>query len=419
MENENKNLNEEENLTETKKKPKKGLIIGISAAAAVIVIGIVASIILLNPKDLGKFFDPENPGGLLGGLNPAENAPEEATVDGVKLQLAYDKSGYTVVGVEDNTVTEITIPEYHSGVYITAIDTHAFEKCTNLEKISIPDTITSISYKIFTNCTKLKYNEYDNARYLGNKNNPCVVLMKAKDTSITSCEINNNTKVIGDYAFSFCTGLTSITIPNSVTSIGEYAFSGCRGLESVTIPDSVISIGEYAFSRCRGLESVTIPDSVISIGEYAFYDCAGLKSITIPNNVTSIGEYAFSGCRGLESITISDSVTSIGSHAFYGCTGLKSVTFGESSQLESIGYAAFRACRGLESITIPDSVTSIGYHAFVLCSSLVSINFNGAKAEWSAIEKDDNWNYYTGEYVVHCTDGDLTKAESEVNSETN
>ncbi len=350
MENENKNLNEEENLTETKKKPKKGLIIGISAAAAVIVIGIVASIILLNPKDLGKFFDPENPGGLLGGLNPAENAPEEATVDGVKLQLAYDKSGYTVVGVEDNTVTEITIPEYHSGVYITAIDTHAFEKCTNLEKISIPDTITSISYKIFTNCTKLKYNEYDNARYLGNKNNPCVVLMKAKDTSITSCEINNNTKVIGDYAFSFCTGLTSITIPNSVTSIGEYAFSGCRGLES---------------------------------------------------------------------ITISDSVTSIGSHAFYGCTGLKSVTFGESSQLESIGYAAFRACRGLESITIPDSVTSIGYHAFVLCSSLVSINFNGAKAEWSAIEKDDNWNYYTGEYVVHCTDGDLTKAESEVNSETN
>ena len=56
--------------------------------------------------------------------------------------------------------------------------------------------------------------------------------------------------IIGERAFSSCTGLTSVTIPNSVTSIGEEAFYGCSGLTSVTISNSVTSIGEEAFCEC-------------------------------------------------------------------------------------------------------------------------------------------------------------------------
>ena len=92
-------------------------------------------------------------------------------------------------------------------------------------------------------------------------------------SGLTSVTIPNSVTSIGEFAFSGCSGLTSITIPNSVKSIGRYAFSGCSGLTSVTIPNSVTSIGESAFQGCSGLTSITIPNSVKSIGRYAFSGC--------------------------------------------------------------------------------------------------------------------------------------------------
>ena len=46
-------------------------------------------------------------------------------------------------------------------------------------------------------------------------------------SSLTNITIPNGITSIGDFAFQFCSSLTSITIPNSVTSIGNLAFNGC------------------------------------------------------------------------------------------------------------------------------------------------------------------------------------------------
>ena len=73
----------------------------------------------------------------------------------------------------------------------------------------------------------------------------------------------------------------------------------------------------------------------------------------------------------------------------------------------SIGSSAFEYCSSLTSITIPDSVTSISKLAFLGCSSLTSIQFTGTKAQWCGIEKGSSWNNGTGNFTVHCTDGDL------------
>ena len=196
---------------------------------------------------------------------------------------------------------------------------------------------------------------------------------------------------IGGRAFKYCRSLTSITIPNSVTSIGDYAFSDCYSLTSVTFAENskLTSIGEYAFYYCDSLASVAFAEnSKLSSIEYgAFRDCSSLTSITIPNSVTSVGEFAFSKCRSLTSVTIPNSVT-------------------------SIGHAAFSDCSSLTSVTIPNSVTSIGDNAFNNCRSLTSINYGGTKDQWSAVSKYSSWNYSTGDYIVTCADGALTKAES-------
>ena len=210
---------------------------------------------------------------------------------------------------------------------------------------------------------------------------------------------------IGDHAF-ICTSLTSVTIPDSVTVIGKRAFEQCRNLTSVTIGSGVTTIGEFAFSACSGLTSITIPDSVTSIGDWAFEWCDGLTSITLPNSVTSIGGYAFSGCTNLTSVTIPDSVK-IDTGAFSGCTNLTSVIIPDN--VTSIGSWAFSGCTNLTSVIIPDSVTSIGQETFKDCSGLTSITYNGTKTQWNKIIMYSNWNKNTGNYTIHCTDGDIEK----------
>ena len=186
-------------------------------------------------------------------------------------------------------------------------------------------------------------------------------------TQLTSITIPESVTSIGVGVFSGCSRLNSVMIPEGVTIIGSSAFSGCTQLTSVTIPESVTSIGGYAFANCYGLSSVTIPGTVTSIGVGVFSSCYALSSVTIPENVTSIGDYAFRGCSRLSSVTIPESVTTIGYYAFYR-SGLSSVTIPES--VTTIGGYAFANCFRLSSVTISESVTFIGDYAFANCTKL-------------------------------------------------
>lgn len=81
-------------------------------------------------------------------------------------------------------------------------------------------------------------------------------------TNLESITIPNSVTSIGKSAFSFCSGLTSITIPDGMTSIDDYAFGGCTNLTSIMIPDSVTSIaGNSVFYACSNLTIYGVCDS--------------------------------------------------------------------------------------------------------------------------------------------------------------
>ena len=191
-------------------------------------------------------------------------------------------------------LTSIKIPDS-----VKTIGTRAFNGCTGLTSIEIPSSVTIVDYCAFDDCDNISYNIYDNGKYLGNTENPYLVIVGVTNNTTESFSINPNTKLIGGGAFSKCRSLKSIEIPDGVTSIGVSAFNWCGSLKSIKIPDSVTSIGDSVFSGCTSLKSIEIPNSVTSIGDSAFSGCIGLTSIIIPNSVTSMGDEVFNMCKAI------------------------------------------------------------------------------------------------------------------------
>lgn len=169
---------------------------------------------------------------------------------------------------------------------VVSIGNHAFFSCSSLKSITIPKNVTSIGDEVFYNCFDLaSINvDSDNLAYCSEGG----VLYNKEKTEIIRYPKEKSGALFA--------------IPDGVTSISVGAFADCANLISVTIPDSVVSIGDSAFSECSSLINVRIPDGVIEIGYRTFYKCSRLKSITIPNSVLIIGKEAFAECTKLENV---------------------------------------------------------------------------------------------------------------------
>ena len=240
--------------------------------------------------------------------------------DNTAVLISFDDSVDTFeIGVDNYTVTEIA--------------PYAFQKCTEIVNLVLPEGIVKIGSYAFVNCDYLKQ-------------------ITLPSTLLT----------IDSYAFNNCDALTSITIPEGVVTIGQAAFSHCYALQSVVISDSVSSIGEQAFYHCNALQSVEIGCGVSTIAPYTFYYCYNLVNVTLPESLTEIGNSAFYSCGALKSITIPEGVVEIGNQAFGDCYNLKSISL--PSTLEKIGSYAFSGCSNLNAVVIPENVTKIEEYAF-------------------------------------------------------
>lgn len=304
--------------------------------------------------------------------------------------------------------------EYNGITYtVTGIRGSAFDNCTSMTGVTIPNTICwigsgafsfkqrltsvyitdlaawcKINFESFSaNPLRIAHHLYLNGDELTHIDFPNTVTAISNYAfygcdGLISVNIGNSVNIIGDNAFRDCTGLTSVSIGNSVTEIGYSAFSDCTALTSVIIGNSVNIIGKNAFVSCTSLTNVIIPNSVSLIGRCAFWCCTNLANIVIPNSVTLIDELAFDGTAWLNnqpdglvyaglvaykykgempngtSINIIEGTLGIACSAFYNRSELISVTI--PNTVTTIAGGAFIGCTGLTSINIPSSVSTIG-----------------------------------------------------------
>ncbi len=146
---------------------------------------------------------------------------------------------------------------------------------------------------------------------------------------------------------------------------------------------SIHLIGEQAFEYSNIL-SIIMPDALTTIKDDAFYQCSNLEIIHFGENVKTIGNKAFSRCISIKNLYLPNSIT-------------------------HIGKSAFAYCSSLETLYIGNNVSKLEMRVFQDCKNLTSIYFNGTIEEWHAIEKDQEWDLGTPNYIIYCTDGNINK----------
>ena len=298
------------------------------------------------------------------------------------------------------------------------IGINGLSNCINLEKINIPQNVTTLnedscfSYAL-AGCNKIKditvdennpvYAVLNNALY----SNDYQRLVKWFDRNTKTANISAQTSEVGLSAFEYCDNLENINF-NNVTKIMYGAFANCKNISNINL-EKVNKIEQYAFLNCISLKKVQFSSDLSEIGLNGFENCINLETINIPQNINDLHEdyyddYVFKNCNNLKNISIDsnnqkyivndnafytkdykmlikqldnkinslsvrDETETIGSMAFSGCNNLKSIN---TNNVVYIMYGGFSNCNSLTDITLP-KVNNLSDSSFAGCNALKAI----------------------------------------------
>lgn len=225
------------------------------------------------------------------------NSDKAEPSKGLAYELSEDGAYYTVIGIGKCKDSEIVIPSEHDSLPVRAVGDTAFKK-TSITRVTLPETITKISFDSFEDCKKLAFNEYGGAYYLGTAENAYFALISVAEDAEKEFKIHSSAKVVADCAL-WGAPVESLAVPKSVEYIGNAAFYSCSSLTSVDIVSGLTSVSEEAFANCKKLINAFLPSGTERIEEKAFAYCSSLESITLPSTISYIGADAFTDCIAL------------------------------------------------------------------------------------------------------------------------
>ena len=269
-------------------------------------------------------------------------------------ELSYtEAAAVTNIGTvfRDNTsIISFNELQYFTG--LVGLANYAFQGCSQLTSIILPNSIIITTHGTFSGCS-----------------------------SLTSVTLSSSLQRIANSMFQDCSALTHIDIPATVTTIGQDAFTGCSSLTSIVIPASTTTIYNSAFNNCHSLQSIVVePENTVYDSRNACNAIIktetdelviGCDNTEIPDDVVTIGANAFYGRSQMTTIVLPASVTSIGSTAFMGCGGVMEMHVNATTP-PSLGNGVFG---GFPAAVYP------GIPVYVPCESIAAYQ---AAAGWSS-----------------------------------
>lgn len=282
---------------------------------------------------------------------------------------------------KDCAIADIVIPDT-----VIEIGENAFEACKNLLKFTIPASVQKIGKETtFKDCIKLW--EVWNYSGIEGIKTPNGLVYNTTDEilqkfMVDGYEFGYDKHGKKYYLLDYPTSQENLVLPSVFTHNGEtvteytihsYFFDGNSKIKTMSIPANVIKISDYAFANCDSLKSVVFSEEAkfTEIGKYAFLNCTSLTNIVFPKSVTNILESAFKGCTALETFT-SLSLKEIGDCAFIDCSALKTIKLNEG--IARVGNSAFKNCTNLLEPAFKEGLVEIGNYAFENCTSMRSFD---------------------------------------------
>ncbi|MBR0349679.1 MAG: leucine-rich repeat protein [Clostridia bacterium] len=291
----------------------------------------------------------------------------------------------------------ITLPET-----VKSIGDGAFSNCKKLKSITLPDSLVTIGVGAFYCCESLesielpdglsvvKANAFMDCNKITELTIPGSVIKfsaTAFPESLTTLHFNaencsftdlSYSESLGTYTSPFInTQITNVTISNSIKRIPSYMFCGVKTLESITLPDSVTEVGKESF-RDSSIKNIRLSENLIVIEERAFYNTSvKIEGNKLPDGTRMIGKEAFACCKGLEEIYIPDSVVDIAEGAFEECENLTKVRMSPNVRL--IADNAFKNCVALYEFIWDSDIKLIADQAFYNCRALTDFDFTGVE----------------------------------------
>ena len=416
-------------------KPKKKMSVGLIAFLVLVGISFVFTVIGTIMNNSGTFDDPipdvqNGNGDEIGG----------DAVDYPYLSFTSVSGGYSISVAPEkisSVPADLVIPEFINDTKIVEIAENAFNGCSQITSVTVPNSVTKIGSGAFSGCSKLKQITIP---FVGNTD-----LSEGTDAMFGyifgektyAGGVSTKQYYGGDSyqyrEFFLPAQLTCVTVTNA-TQLGYAAFFNCSSLEEINLNEDIIKVGDRAFTNCTAIKEINLP-GINEISNRMFQGCTSLEYFNIGDKVTKINSWAFDGCSNLSRISsdtdgsfvIGDKVESIGSGAFSGCIKLTDLTIpfvgntatatgsdghfgyifggesyaggdlleqnygGDSYQhydyyvpqlLRKVSvtkdtdlvYGAFHNCSMLDEIILNDNIISIGARAFENCSSITEIN---------------------------------------------
>ncbi len=265
-------------------------------------------------------------------------------------------------------LTSVTLP-----ANIKVVENNAFYSCSGLTNITIGSNLIDLAglSTVASNITTT-----NDAIYFGDGTNSYLALAKVKNTSLTSFEVNANTKYILQGAFSGLTAIERVNLPEGLEIIEKSAFSGCSSLSTINLPSTLKTIKDSAFSGCSALTSISIPDDIELID--GAFSGSGIKELRVESleqlfkcRLGNTGVDVYVNDVLLEDLVIPGSIKVIESEALYGIKSLKTVEVQDG--VRYIGARAFAYCTNLQSVIIPSSVEEMGAFLFNNCKNLTEL----------------------------------------------
>ncbi|MCR5158634.1 MAG: leucine-rich repeat protein [Prevotella sp.] len=201
--------------------------------------------------------------------------------DDFKLNV-FEAGEVTDLGVVFKGKTNIT--SFNELRYFTGLKTigcNAFNKCTNLKSVMLPEGLTTIE---------------------GTDEDQGGAFAR---TGLEAIQFPSTLTAIGNLAFQGCESLTSIDFNGCTATLEGDVFSWCSSLQEVNIPNTITLVGYHTFACCEKLETVVFEEDNPSEGLIGTFGACGdpsLKTVVLPSTAI-MGDWMFTNCTSLESVT--------------------------------------------------------------------------------------------------------------------